>query len=189
MKNIILLLIGIMTLTVACQKDSEDFASAQDLTTRNAKTEKLQTFKTKGHVIGTTNWDYPMIACTPEESNVQKPSGVWIGGHVNLFGPFVEGESLAVNDWCTFSITAEGPVIGAGSHFEVTNPKDEKLFGTHYDEFNVVTNVITGYDELTGGTGKFEGCTGHDVLLNGYRDPETGIASWDIEGEMTLVLK
>ena len=118
-----------------------------------------------------------------------KPSGVWIAGHVNLFGPFVEGESLAVNEWCDFSITEEGPIIAAGSTFEVTNPQGEKLFGIHYDEFNVATGVITGTDELTGGTGRFEGCTGYDVLVNGSRDPETGIASWDIEGEMTLVLK
>jgi len=188
MKRIIFLLIGILILNVACQDEFVEPEISQANFTAT-KSEKLKTFHVKGQVDAIPNYDLPLIICTPVEYEVVLSSGGWVSGHENIFGKFVQEESLFTRDLCELSMTPEGPVVYSHASVELTKSNGDKIFVESYSWVNATNGDMTGYNVLTGGTGRFKGAFGQADMLNASVDLETGIASWDEDGYMTLVLK
>jgi len=189
MKRIIFLLIGILMLSVACQDEFIETDNSQECSTKSAKVEKIKTFHIKGHIEAIPNFDLPPISCVPIEYDIILPASGWVSGHENIVGKFVQEESFYEKDLCEISITPEGPVVYSHANVEITRSNGDKVFVENHTWINVETGDISGYNELIGGTGRFEGAVGHADMLNAVMDPETGIASWDEDGYITLVLK
>jgi hypothetical protein len=187
MKRVFFLLIGLLILAVSCQDDFVEPENA--LTTKSAKYEKNKTFQVKGYVEAIPNIDMPFVSCTPPEYEVALPGSGWVAGHKNIFGKFVQDESFFNRDFCEFSLTPEGPVVYSHANVELTRSDGDKIFVDSHTWVNVATGVITGYNEIVDGTGRFEGVCGKSDIVNGVLNPETGISTWEEDGYITLVLK
>ena len=188
MKRIIFLLIGILIFNVACQDEFvEPENSLANFTA--TKSEKVKTFQSKGHVDAIPNYDLPATTCTPVEYEVVLTGGGWVSGHKNLFGKFVQNESLYERDLCEVNMTPDGPVIYTHANVELTRSNGDKIFVESHSWVNPVTGDVSGYNIIKDGTGKFEGAYGESEMLNGKFDPETGITSWDEDGYINMVLK
>lgn len=187
MKRVFFLLIGILIAAVACQDDFVESENA--LTKKSAKSEKIKTFQVKGHVEAIPNIELPFVSCIPAEYEIALPGSGWVSGHKNIFGKFVQDESFFNRDFCEFNLTPEGPVVYSHADVELTRSDGDKIFVASHSWVNVETGVITGYNEIIDGTGRFEGVYGKSDIVNGIFDPVTGISTWEEEGEITLVLK
>ena len=189
MKRILFFLIGFLILSVACQDEFVEPEYDLTLGSKSAKYEKVKTFQVKGHVDAIPNIDLPFTSCTPEGSEVALPGSGWVSGHKSIFGEFVQDESFFNRDLCELSITPEGPVVYSHANVELTRSNGDKIFIDSHSWVNAATGVITGYNVIKDGTGRFEGASGQSDIVNGTVDPNTGIASWEEDGYITLVLK
>lgn len=189
MKRVFFLLIGILAFSVACQDNFVEPENDTTPGTKSAKYEKVKTFHVKGHVDAIPNTDLPFTSCTPVEFEVALPGSGWVSGHKSIFGKFVQSESFFNRDFCEFSLTLEGPVVYSHANVEITSRTGDKIFVDSHSWVNVATGVITGYNEIKDGTGRFEGAYGQSDILNGILDSDTGIASWEEDGYITLVIK
>jgi len=189
MKRVFFLLVGILILCVACQDDFVE--SDKDMTpaTKSAKYEKVKTFNVKGHVEAIPNIALPFTSCTPVAYEIALPGSGWVSGHKSIFGKFVQNKSFFTRDFCEFSLTPEGPVVYSHAEVEITSYTGDKIFVDSHSWVNAATGVITGYNVIKDGTGRFEGAYGESDILNGILDSDTGIASWEEDGYITLVLK
>ncbi|MBN2769613.1 MAG: hypothetical protein JXR90_02835, partial [Spirochaetes bacterium] len=141
------------------------------------------------HVEAIPDFGAPLIGCVPVEYEIALPGSGWVSGHKNIFGKFVQEESFFERDFCELTLTAEGPVIYSHANVEITGSRGDKLFVENHTWIYVTTGEISGYNEIRDGTGRFEGAYGHAEMLNATLDPETGIACWDEEDYLTLVIK
>ncbi len=189
MKRNLFLLIGILALSIACQDEFIEPETDMAAITKSAKYEKMKTFQVKGHVEAIPNVDLPFRSCTPAEFEIALPGSGWVSGHKTIFGKFVQDESSFNRDFCEFSLTPEGPVVYSHANVEITRSNGDKIFVDSHSWVNAATGIITGYNEIKDGTGRFEGAYGHSEIVNGILDPDTGIASWEEDGFITLVLK
>ncbi|WP_163709299.1 hypothetical protein [Mangrovibacterium lignilyticum] len=189
MKRIVFLLIGFLMLSVACQDEFVETGNDATTLTKSAKYEKVKTFHVKGHVDAIPNINLPFTCCTPVDAEIALPGSGWVSGHKNIFGEFVQEESFFNRDFCEFNLTPEGPVIYSHANVELTKSNGDKLFVDSHSWVNAATGVITGYNEIKDGTGRFEGAFGLSDIVNGTVDPDTGIASREEDGYITLVLK
>jgi len=189
MKRVLILLIGFLMISVACQDEFVEPDNDATTVTKSAKYEKVKTFQVKGHVDAIPNADLPFVSCTPPEYEVALPGSGWVSGHKSIFGDFVQEKSFFNRDLCEFSLTAEGPVIYSHANVEITRADGDKIFVDSHSWVNAATGVISGYNVIKNGTGRFEGAYGESDIVNGTVDPDTGIASWDEDGYLTLVLK
>lgn len=189
MKRVFFLLIGILVLSVACQDDFVEPENDLSAVEKSAKFEKVKTFHVKGHVEAIPNIDLPFTSCIPVESEIALPGSGWVSGHKSIFGKFIQEESFFNRDFCEFSMTPEGPVVYSHANVEITSYTGDKIFVDSHSWVNAATGIITGYNEIMNGTGRFEGAHGQSDILNGLLDPNTGIASWEEDGYITLVLK
>lgn len=189
MKRIIFLLIGILTFSMACQKEVVETDNGLEFTLKCAKAEKTKTFYIRSHVEAIPDFNSPLTLCTPTEYEIELPGSGWVSGHKDMFGKFIQDESLFVRDFCEFSLTAEGPVIYSHANVEITGASGVKIFVENHTWINAATGEIKGYNEIKGGTGRFDGAYGQADMLNATMDPVTGIASWDEEGYITILIK
>lgn len=189
MKRIIFLLIGIATFSLACQKEVVVPENEPDVNLKSAKVEKTKTFYVRGCAEAIPDFDSPLTSCTPTEYEIELPGSGWVSGHKNMFGKFVREESIFERDFCELNLTAEGPVVYSHANVEITGASGDKIFVESHNWINVITGEISGYNEIKGGTGRFDGAYGQADMLNATLDPVTGIARWDEEGYLTLVIK
>lgn len=189
MKRIIFLLIGILALSVACQDNFVEPENDLSTFTKSAKVEKIKTFQIKGWVTATPYADVPEIACNPVGTGVNIKGVGWVSGHDNIFGKFDPENSTFQNETCDFMMTEEGPVIYAKTNVILQRMNGDQMFGVNHMWINPSTGEISGFTEITDGTGRFKGVTGSTNMVNGSIDLATGIASWEEDGEITLVLK
>ena len=189
MKRVFFLLIGILAFSVACQDNFVEPENDLQTVTKSAKVEKIKTFQIKGWVTATPNPNEPEIACTPVEAGVTVKGIGWVSGHDNIFGKFDPEYSTFQNESCDFILTPEGPVVYTVTKVILQRMNGDQMVGVNYMWINVVNGEISGYNDITEGTGRFDGVTGKTDMLNGSIDLSTGIASWEEDGEITLVLK
>jgi hypothetical protein len=188
MKRIILLLIGILMFNVGCQDESIE-SEYKTIDTKSAKYEKTKTYDVKAVVTAIPDNEGSQITCVPEEAGVILAASGWVSGHENILGKFDPDNSSYNKESCEFSLTAEGPVVYTITDVILQRMNGEQLFVKNYMWINLVNGEISGYNEVIDGTGKFEGATGRTDMLNGKADPDTGIATWEEEGYITLVRK
>lgn len=195
MKRNISLLIGILMLCNACQDESfenlQTYLSTNDpeITAGNAKYVKIKSFNIKAHVNAIPNNEGPQIDCFPVEADVTLTGSGWVSGQENIYGKFDQQNSTYAKEFCEFSITPEGPVVYTRTNVFLQNMSGEKLFAVNHMWINVATGEISGYSDIIDGTGRFKGASGSADMLNAIIDPETGVASWDEVGYITLVIK
>jgi hypothetical protein len=188
MKQIILLLIGILILNVACQDDSIE-PEIYITDTKNANFEKTKTYTVKAVVTAIPDNDGPQITCVPEQSGVILAGSGWVSGHENILGKFDSENSIFVKESCEFDLATGVPTVYTVTNVTLQRMNGEQLFVKNYMWLNLVNGEISGYNEVIDGTGKFEGATGRTDMINGKADPDTGIATWEEEGYITLVRK
>lgn len=186
MKRIIFLLIGILALSVACQ---DEFVEPEN-SLKSAKTEKTQTFQIKGWVTIISNTEMPEMACNPVEAGILLKGNGWVSGHDNILGKFdAENNTFAI-EYCELEITPDGlPFVYARTNVILQRMNGDKIFAVNHMWINALNGEISGYTDITNGTGRFEGVVGQINMLNGTVDTEQGIGSWEEDGEITLVLK
>lgn len=189
MKRIIFLLLGILTFSLACQKEVVEPENEPGSNLKSAKFEKTKTFYVRSHVEATPDPGSQFTVCTPAEYEIALPGSGWVGGHKNMFGKFVLEESSFERDYCELQLTAEGPVVYSHANVEITGASGDKIFVESHTWINVTTGALSGYNEIKDGTGRFEGAYGEADMLNATLDPVTGIAEWDEEGYITMVIK
>ncbi len=189
MKRIFFLLIGILVFGVSCQDNFVEPENDLASVTKNAKTEKTQTFHINGWVKATPDLQQPEVACTPVEAGVTIKGVGWVSGQENIFGKFDPVNSTYENETCEFEMTPVGPVVYGRTNVILQKMNGENMFVKNHMWINVVSGEISGYSEVTGGTGRFDGATGMADMFNGSINLETGIATWEEDGYITLVLK
>lgn len=188
MKRIIFLLVGVLLLSLACQDEFND-PVANNSATKSAKYDKTKTYQVKGWVTAIGNSDAPSITCVPVEAGVVLSGSGWVDGHENILGKFDVKNSTYEKDYCEFSMTNEGPLVYTRTNVILQNMSGEQLFVVNHMWLNVATSEISGYSEIIDGTDRFEGASGSAVMLNGKVDQDSDVASWEEEGEITLVIK
>ena len=195
MKRNISLIIGILLLCIACQDETfeslQAYLSTNDpvINASNAKYLKIKSFNIKAHVNAIPNNEGPQIDCIPVEADVSLTGSGWVGGQENILGKFDQQNSTYAKEFCEFSITPEGPVVYTRTNVILQNMNGEKLFVLNHMWINVINGEISGYSDIIDGTGRFSGASGRADMLNATVDPETGVASWDEVGNITLVIK
>ena len=189
MKRIVFLLIGILAFSLACQKEATDPVNEPEANLKSADVEKTKTFYVRGHVEAIPDFGSPLTMCAPAEYEIELPGSGWVNGHKSMFGKFVLEESFFSRDHCELNLTPEGPVIYSHANVEITGASGDKIFVENHTWINATTGEISGYNEIKAGTGRFEGAYGNTDMLNATLDPETGIASWDEAGFITMVMK
>ncbi|WP_340111268.1 hypothetical protein [Maribellus mangrovi] len=187
MKRVFFLLIGILILCVACQDDFVEPENAPS--TKSAKYEKTKTFELRGHVSSIPDFNGPIVSCLPEGSDLALAETGWISGQANILGKLVQEKSTYHGVQCGMEMTNGVPTVFITADVELVRNNGDKIILVSHMVLDPLTNEISGYNEYTDGTGRFEGITGECDILNGVLDPATGIASWDEVGEITLILK
>jgi len=172
-------------LSVACQ---DEFAEPKD-SLKSAKFDNTKTFALHGYVNSIPNLDGPVVSCLPEGSELALSETGWVSGYVNIIGKIVQEKSTYRGVSCEMIMTPEGPVVLITADVELIRSNGDKIILVSHMILDPLTNKISGYNEYTGGTGRFEGISGECNIMNGVLDPETGIASWEEEGYITLILK
>ena len=185
MKTLHYLLIGILFAAFGCSEDFLPTENPEDVLAAKKKAEVPKTVTIPVHGQVTTSPDYtkPLLPCTPIEMKVAVASEGTAKGHSTMTGAFVQEESTFETYLCDVQLTPEGiPIIYAESDVVITGQRGDQKFIKSCMWINVVTNVVTGFNELTGGTERFEGISGRVELVDGRFDPETGSVSWKEEG-------
>lgn len=189
MKRLFFLLIGILAFSVACQDNFVEPENDFTNDTKSAKIEKVKTFQIKGWVTATPDPDQPAIACAPVEAGATVKGMGWVCGHDNIFGEFDPENSTYELEFCELDMTPEGPVIYCKTNVILQRMNGDQMYLVNHMWIHVVSGEISGYNDINNGTGRFEGVTGKTDMLNGIIDLATGIASWEEDGEITLILK
>jgi hypothetical protein len=148
----------------------------------------VKTFPVKGWINIIPDPDAPMFQCTPQEAGVEMCTRGWIRGILSGSGKIVEEQSTYEKQSCDVTMTEAGPVIHNVVTAEVTSANGDKMFAESHTFINPVTGEVWGQTDVLDGTGRYEGATGTMYQLNGKILPEGGL-SWEVEGEITLVLK
>lgn len=189
MKRIIFLLVGALIFNFACQKESIE--SENDLINKTEKVVdgKTKTFNLKGIVSAIPNNEGNQIACLPVESGVIMASNGWVHGQENIFGKFDPENSTYDKEFCEFAITPYGPELYTRTNVILQRMNGEQMFVKNYMWINLTNGEISGYSDVIGGTGRFEGAAGSAEMLNGTVDLATGIGNWEEDGYLTLILK
>jgi hypothetical protein len=186
MKRLFFLLIGILAFCVACQ---DDFAEPES-STKSAKFEKTKTFQIGGWITIVANPEMPEMACNPVGANVLLKGSGWVSGQENILGRIDPENSTYETEYCELEINEEGhPFVYARTKVILQRMNGDKLFLVNHMWIDAMSGDISGYSDITDGTGRFEGAVGQTSMLNGTVDTEKGIGSWEEDGEITLVLK
>jgi len=189
MKRVFFLLVGILAFSVACQDDLVEPENDLAPGIKSAKYGKTQTFQIKGWARAIPDLESPMFICTPEELGIEGCSKGWLSGHENILGKIVQEESNYKKLLCDLMMINERPVLYDEMSADILRINGDRTFGTAHIWTDVTNGEIWGDYDFDGGTGRFEGITGTINMLNASYDPDTGVMSWDEEGEITLVLK
>lgn len=188
MKRIISLLIGMLAFSIACQEESVRPENEVALVEQSAKFEKIKTHHIKGWTEIIPDNDAPLVTCTPEDFGIQLCSSGWVNGKHNILGKVVQDQSTYEKQYCTVTMTEEGPVVLNVVTADVLRINGNRTFASSHTWINVATGEVWGYVELTGGTGRFEGITGKIHMSNGVLLPD-GRLQWEDEGYITLAIK
>lgn len=189
MKRIILLLFGILALSVGCQDNLVDSENDAVVNTKSAVYERIQTFPIRGRVTATPYLDQPEVSCVPIQAGVTLKGVGWVSGHDNIIGKFDPENSTYENEYCELEMTNHGPVVYAKTNVILQRMNGEQIYVVNHMWINVLNGEITGHNEITNGTGRFEGAKGETTMLDGTIDLATGIATWEEDGYLTMVLK
>lgn len=189
MKRVFFLLIGILAFSVACQDNFVETDNDATQLTKSAKYEKVQTFPIKGWVKATPDTEQPEVVCNPTEAGVSLKGMGWVSGRDNILGKFDPENSTYGNEFCELIMTDEGPVVYARTNVILQRMNGEQIFVVNHMWISVLSGEIAGYNEIYNGTGRFEGASGQTNMLNGAIDLLTGIATWEEDGYITLILK
>jgi len=194
MKTLHYLLIGILFAAFGCSEDFLPTENPEALLAAKKKAEVPKTVTIPVHGQVTTFPDYtkPLLPCTSIEIEMEMAvaSEGTAKGHSTMIGTFVQEETTFETYLCDVQLTPEGfPVIYTESDVVITGQRGDQKFIKSCMWINVVTNEVTGFNELTGGTGRFEGISGRIDLADGRFDPETGSVCWKEEGYMDRVVR
>ncbi|WP_167605051.1 hypothetical protein [Maribellus sediminis] len=187
MKRVFFLLIGILILCVACQDDFVEPENAP--VTKSAKYERTKTFELRGHVSSIPDFNGPFVSCLPEGSGLVLAETGWVSGQVNILGQLMPEKCTYEGVSCEMDLTDGVPTVFITANVELVRNNGDKIILVSHMVLDPLINEISGYNEYIGGTGRFEGVTGECNIINGVLDPDTGIASWEEVGEITLILK
>jgi hypothetical protein len=171
-------------LLFGCAKEdplTQDNANAVSDQNLKCKPQPL-TLPMKAWFSATPDFTVPPLACSPVEYGMALASGQWVSGHATFVGKVNEKKSYCAWKECYFS----GPIqLTAACEGTITAADGSCLFYKGITVSNLADFTFTGPITLTGGTGRFKGCTGL-VQMTGKMDPLTGNASWTAEGTITF---
>lgn len=187
MKRVFFLLIGILVLSVACQDEFVEPENDLMIGTKSAKYEKVKTFHVKGWINIIPDPEAPMFACTGVPP-IEMCSSGWIKGRQTILGKIIQEKSTYEKKSCDVEMTNEGPVVHNVVTAEVMYACGDMTVCESHTYINVVTEEVWGHTDILYGTGRFEGATGTMYQLNGKMLPDGGL-SWEVDGEIILVLK
>lgn len=182
-------MIAITLCAFGCSESVQPAAEAEAIQGAKKKAEKskIVTIPVHGKVTTIPDITKPFLTCLPVDFNVKVPREGTCTGHSVMTGVFVQEESSFKTNLCRVELSEEGiPVIYAESDVVITGNRGDKKSITSYMRINVVNFVVTGYNEVTGGTGRFEGASGEINIVDGRFDPETGQVSWKEEGYLEV---
>ena len=183
------LLMGLFICCWSCSGDVDYSPENEDLQAeellKSAKAGETITIKAYARLFAIHNEDMPYITCIPEEYQLKMHSSGFAGGYTTLLGKV----NLDSSPWYR-----ENCMLGPGPT-EVTVDGYGQVMGAHGDMYNYEMQYVadlaqmtfTGSLEVTGGTGRFEGASGHFDLYNGVLDEHGG--SWEARGYLVLIKK
>jgi len=178
MKKITLLLI-LTAFLFGCEKDAT-LNESNDLDSEQIALKKAElTLKHKCWLTAVSDLTIPFTPCVPAEYNVQVPGGGWMKGHETHGGKLI----MELSTWAiTECYLGPGPTqlteMVEGTH-TVANGSYYHYSGTLTVDFT--NGDLTGEIDLLGGSGKYEGVTGH-LTISGKQNFETLVATFTGEG-------
>lgn len=187
MKRLFFLLIGMLILAVACQDEFVEPENDLMIGTKSAKYGKTKTFHVKGWINIIPDPDAPVFICTGDLP-IEMCSSGWIKGRETILGKIVEEKSTYEKQSCNVEMTSEGPVVHNVVTADVMYACGDITVCESHTFINVATGEVWGHTDILSGTGRFEGATGTLYQLNGEMLPDGGL-SWEVDGEVLLVLK
>ncbi|MEN8156531.1 MAG: hypothetical protein ABFS10_06255 [Bacteroidota bacterium] len=187
-------LLGLLLIFSGCSKEEsgdillEDLVNGQEMaeggSLKGASADMTLTIKAFARLSAVSDPAIPRVMCVPEAYDFALAGGGNISGVVTFQGRINQELSTFVIDDCIFTGPTEMMVYGHGV-----------MTGMNGDSYNFITVHLydltnlsfTGTVDLTGGTGRFEGASGHFDMYDGVNDLEGG-SSWKAEGTFTLLL-
>lgn len=187
-------LLGLLLIFSACSKEEsgdmfqEDFIIGQEMaegsSLKGGPTDKTLTIKAFARLSALSDPTAPRVMCIPEEYGFSLAGGGNISGVVSFQGRINEELSTFIIDDCMFTGPAEMMVYGHGVMTGMNGDSYNYISVYVYDLNNL---TFTGTVDLTGGTGRFEGASGHFDMYDGVNDLE-GVSTWKAEGTFTILL-
>lgn len=188
MKTIKLLLIILSLILTGCSDNLFENMPFEEPSAeyKKAVKEKAVTIKVHARLSASANFELPPVVCNPEQYNVMLAGGGWIDGYATLLGNVNRDSSTFIRTNCALGpgpsqLTSYGKCQMMGSN-------GDKYFIDVVEVADMATMTFTGYVDITDGTGKFKGATGHIEMINGTFD-ELGNARWTGYGEIILKKK
>ena len=185
-------LLGLFLIFSGCSKEEaegivpEDLINEQELVEgsllKSDHHDKTVTIEAFARLHSTSDPTSPRVTCIPEDYGFSLSGEGNIGGVVTFQGRINEELSTFVIDECMFTGPAEMVVNGHGVMTGM-NGDSYNYISTYL--FDLITLSFTGTVDLTGGTGRFEGASGHFDMYDGLNNPD-GTASWQAEGTFTF---
>ncbi|MEN8201042.1 MAG: hypothetical protein ABFS28_00505 [Bacteroidota bacterium] len=187
------IILGMFLMVSGCSKEEfgdivpEDLLNDQELADGNllkgAHSGKTVTIKAFARLSAVSDPSLPQVTCIPAAYGFTLSSGGNISGNVTFQGRINEELSTYVIDDCMFTGPTQMVVNGHGV-----------MTGMNGDSYNYIATYLydlsdltfTGTVDLTDGTGRFEGASGHFDMYDGVKDPE-GSNTWKAEGTFTLL--
>lgn len=186
-------LLGLLLIYSGCSKEEsgdlilEDLVNSQEMadggSLKGASADKTVTIKAFARLSAIGDPSFPRVTCIPADWGLTLPGGGNISGVVTFQGRINEELSTYVIDDCMFTGPTQLVVNGHGVMTGMNG--DSYNFITTYD-YDLASLTFTGTVDLTDGTGRFEGASGHFDMYDGVVNPE-GANSWKAEGTFTFL--
>lgn len=179
MKILIKWILPLLFVMTGCQKEVGIPDRSDTEMAANGRTGMFVKKPLKVNFYAIPDFTQGFVACMPAEFGVKVAKKLNVGGTATHFGQLQMANSFIEHNMCylgpqQFQLTAlsTGVIVAANGDFATFVSK-------------TITNVwdmnFTGSVTMTGGTGRFEGCSG-EVLMTGSQDMTTMKVTWIADG-------
>lgn len=186
MKNLIKWILLLLLVITGCKKDVGKPEETDTAMLANGRTGMFVKTPLKVNFYAIPDVTQGFVECMPAELGVKVAKKMNIGGTATHFGKIQMEKSYSEHTMCfmgpeQFQLTALGNGVIVAANGDI---------GTFVAKYitNVWNMTFTGTVTMTGGTGRFEGCSG-EVMMTGSQDMTTMKVTWTAEGFIMMKKK
>lgn len=186
MKKLLILLLPLIVVFTGCQKDLATPDRTDTDMAANGRTENFVKNPLKVNFYAIPDLTMGFVECMPVEFGIKVAKKFNVGGTATHFGQIKLAESSTEHTMCylgpqPFQLTALGNGV-------IVAANGDQGFFTSSTLTNAMDMTFTGTVTMTGGTGRFDGCTG-EVIITGSQDITTLKVTWTGDGYIMMKKK